>query len=214
MVETAYSAADLKRHLSSSRSTARRKQEEEESLFLKIDLDKLKKLHRDKLNRRSKSRSSQLTKTPLKSTQASTSRNHTAEKLGSLRSVSKTKTSNKVKSNLSSVVQPTFASFMRLKSPYTETVVKKKIAEFPRHRFVPETVPNTVLMDRDSFGAVESPKVVISEPRPQKSVRRSRAQRLQNHQRTGSMGGSTSQKRISDPVTNLSPLVEKARQSK
>ena len=31
---------------------------EEESLFLKIDLEKLKKLHRDKANRRSKSRSS------------------------------------------------------------------------------------------------------------------------------------------------------------
>lgn len=98
---------------------------------------------------------------------------------------------------------------MRLKSPYTETVVKKKITEFPRHRFVPETVPNL-----QTFGIVESPKVVISEPRPQKSVRRSRAQRLQNHQRTGSMGGSTSQKRVSDPVTNLSPLVEMARQSK
>lgn len=105
VVETAYSAADLKRQ--SSRSTARRKQEkeEEESLFLKIDLDKLKKLHRDKVNRRSKSRSSQLTKTPLKeSTQASTSRNHTGEKLGSLSSVSKPKTSSRVKSNLSSVI--------------------------------------------------------------------------------------------------------------
>ena len=95
------------------------------------------------------------------------------------------------------------------KSPYTEQVIQRKVREFPRHRFVPETVPNS-LVNRDALASPRPTEAI----KPQKSARRSRAQRLQNHQRTGSMGGSTSQKRVSDPVISMSPLVKAARESK